>query len=198
MGGLAQHRVWIIGALAFEVAHIVPRTTDVGILATGPGPDNAEKVLSRALSEAHPERIVAVGLCGGLSPKASVASLAIPSEIVASHDTAPIVPWSWPDLKAQGRLVTTSQVVATPADKARLYEQTGADWVDMETYYWAQAAQRHHIPVTVVRVVVDGWLDYLPQWRRMASWPSLLTLASHSFRARSHLRRVARWMLCAS
>jgi len=55
-----------------------------------------------------------------------------------------------------GCLVSAPEIVATPADKARLYRDTGAVAVDMESAAIVGAAAAAGLPWLVLRGVSDG------------------------------------------
>ena len=62
----------------------------------------------------------------------------------------------------EGNLLSSSQPIETPADKATAFRNTGAAAVDMESTTVAEIAARHHLPIIAVRVIVDAAADRLP------------------------------------
>ena len=122
---------------------------------------------------------------------------------------------------ACGPLLTASEVVASPRDKAQLGAATGALAVDMESAWVGDVCWRHATPFLAVRAVVDGVGDTLPpvrgrmaaddggRFRRVAPlvvrpWllPRLLRLARAASLARASLTAfvaafAAGWASCA-
>lgn len=187
----------VVGAMAFELAGLVPRdSTELRRIVTGTGPVKARAGLERALSGGVPQRIIALGLCGGLSPGEAPGSVAVPEEIVSREGKRAVGCAPWPGLENSGRLVTVDSPVSTPSEKAGLRAVTGADWVDMESYVWADMAEEYGVPFTVLRVVVDGWNESLPNVNSPRTWSSALSLPQKSFYARKILHQAARSILC--
>jgi len=62
-----------------------------------------------------------------------------------------------------GRLLTTPKAVGTEADKAMLFQRTGAVAVDMESLAIAEVARARQVPFIAVRVIVDSAGDTLPR-----------------------------------
>ncbi|PSR21526.1 MAG: hypothetical protein C7B45_10430 [Sulfobacillus acidophilus] len=166
-------------------------------MVTGAGPERAGDGLEAALKESRPNHIVAIGLCGGLNPADPIGAYAIPEELVAGYDDAVYACAPWPGVKAHGRLLSVGKLAATPQEKSRLRALHHARWVDMETFAWASVAERHGIPLTAIRVIVDGAWDYIPTWRVRKSWASVLTLVAHAWVAHRRLRAIGPRILCA-
>jgi nucleoside phosphorylase len=190
--GQAAENLLVVAALRFESISSKQWHTVV----TGAGPERARSGLEAVLNRIHPDHILAVGLCGGLNPVDAIGAYAIPTELVAGYDYGVYACAPWPGITAQGRLVSVCKLAATPEEKARLREQHNARWVDMETFAWASVAAAQGIPLTVIRVIVDGARDYIPSWQVRKSWGSALTLAMHALLARRRLRAIAPRILC--
>jgi nucleoside phosphorylase len=185
--------VLVIAALRYEALGV----RGCRVVVTGPGPERAQRGLQRALRELKPERMVAIGLCGGLSPGETIGSCAVPAEVVSEYAEGRYRCAPWPGIAQAGRLVSVNQVAADPHVKEMLHERYQARWVDMETFAWAQVAAEEGVPLTVVRVVVDAATDYLPTWRVRQSWSSVLDVVAHGWTARRTLSTIVRRMLCA-
>jgi adenosylhomocysteine nucleosidase len=56
----------------------------------------------------------------------------------------------------QGKILHTEMVLASPADKSRLFLTTAALAVDMETAGVARAAAEHGLPWLAIRAIVDA------------------------------------------
>jgi hopanoid-associated phosphorylase len=115
----------------------------------------------------------------------------------------------------EGRLAGLDLPLATPGDKARLWRDSGACAVDMESHVAAAAARRHGVPFAACRVVLDpswrsvppcalvamrddGRTALLPLLRCLAGAPGelgpLCALALDARRARRGLRQARIWL----
>jgi adenosylhomocysteine nucleosidase len=156
------------------------------------------------------EALVSFGLAGGLAPGLRPGALIVPSEVIVGRERFATDP-------ALSQLLggTTTHtlfggdaVVATTADKQRLYQTTGAVAVDLETGIVARAAVGHGVPFAVLRAICDPAERALPPaaltaldargvigtWRVLASvaahpgqLPALLALAADAAAARRSL-----------
>jgi len=132
---------------------------------SGVGPRRAG-LASRRLLEKGATALLSWGSAGGLSPKLSPGSLILPKIIVASDRSVYHADPSWHKdlcdrLRGQvefhtGPLAESATVVQTSAEKAILFQQTGAIGVDMESAAVAAVAQEARVPFVAVRVVADS------------------------------------------
>ena len=83
------------------------------------------------------------------------------------------------------RVVTTDQLAATPDARRALHAQCHAQLVDLETWWFVEAARALGVAVTVIRGVSDGADRRLPSW--------LGTLVDETGRTRPG---TAAWRLC--
>lgn len=113
-----------------------------------------------------------------------------------------------------GPLLTTPEVVCEPAQKARLFRETGALAVDMESAAVGVVARLHGVPFMVLRVVADtateelpmllqsiassqplgpfSWVTWLPLACVPTAWPGLVRLGRRYRVARQVLKSCAR------
>lgn len=168
-----------------------PRVFLWGVTGIG---DRAEAGLSALLERHRPSAVLGVGFCGGLRDSAGCGHVAVPAEVVSDRGGDPVALRVGP--RARGRMVSVARVAADPEEKARLARRFGADYVDQESYGWALAAARFGLPLTVVRVVLDGPGDVLPTWHRPASWPSAALLPVRAFAVRRILGEAGTQVLC--
>jgi adenosylhomocysteine nucleosidase len=108
-----------------------------------------------------PALVASAGVCGALSPALREGALVVPEVVVcatgerfAAGRVAPLVP--------SGTLLCAGELVESPSDKARLWIETGALAVDLESgpiLHWARAAG---VPAAVVRAVADTARDAVP------------------------------------
>jgi adenosylhomocysteine nucleosidase len=98
--------------------------------------------------------VVSAGACGALAPELAVGDLVVP-EVVVDRGGG-----RWPTarvrrLAAGGTLLSVDEVVETPAQKSRLWLETGARAVDMESAVILTWAVERGAPGAVVRAVSD-------------------------------------------
>jgi adenosylhomocysteine nucleosidase len=115
--------------------------------------------------------VVSAGVCGALDPALPPGALICP-ERVQTSDGADyhLVDRCHRDRLAAGcaatihggMLVGTREIVAGPADKARLRRRTGAAAVDMESAAIVGAAAAAGLPWLVLRGVSDGAVESVP------------------------------------
>jgi len=127
---------------------------------------------ARALLDAGASALASWGMAGGLDPALAAGAIFLPSEIVDLDGICVMTTRHWRERLsaavsshhpvACGRLLTSTRAIASVADKAALFAQTGAAAVDMESLAVAQAAQARELPFIAVRVIIDGAGDALP------------------------------------
>jgi adenosylhomocysteine nucleosidase len=174
-------RVGIVCALAVEARHLGPTTprpealaslADGTLLAVSGMGGSAAGLSARALIEAGASALASFGLAGGLDPALAAGAIFLPSEVLAPNG-APIAtarPWrerlsvalAAHRPLAQGRLLSCPRAIATVAQKAALFRETGAAAVDMESLAVAEVATAQQLPFIAVRVIVDSAQDTLP------------------------------------
>jgi adenosylhomocysteine nucleosidase len=163
--------------------------------------------------------LVSLGLAGGLAPGLRPGTLIVPSEVIVGTKR-----FATDSALSQLLGGTTGQVllggdavIATAADKQRLYQATGAAAVDLESADVARTATFHGVPFAVLRAICDPAERALPPaaltaldasgtigtWRVLGSvaahpsqLPALLALAMDAAAARrslvSRVRQIAR------
>lgn len=114
----------------------------------------ASELEGRVGAARRPSLVLSAGACGALSPALAVGDLVIPDVVLtpagARHPVA-----SRADLTRAGALLSVTDVVETPAAKARLWLATGALAVDMESAVILAWAEARGLPAAVVRAVAD-------------------------------------------
>jgi len=128
------------------------------ILVTGIGGKRAGDSVSRRLASGkRPGLVLTCGFAGGLNPAHPLGRVLFDSE------GAPEWVQRWVSSGAvPGRFVHSDRVVVTAAEKARLYRETGADAVEMESSVIVRLCRECGIPVTVLRVISDTAGEDLP------------------------------------
>jgi adenosylhomocysteine nucleosidase len=124
----------------------VLEVTSVGLQASG--------LASRVARCRAPAVVVSAGVCGALSPALGEGALVVPELVVTARGerfaTAPL-----PTLAASGTLCCTAALVQTASDKTRLWVETGAVAVDLESGPILAWARDVGGAAAVVRAVSD-------------------------------------------
>jgi adenosylhomocysteine nucleosidase len=105
--------------------------------------------------------VISAGVCGALAPHLRRGDLVVP-ETVMTPDGARLPTPAWPGLNRGGTLLTVRSVVDTPAAKARLWLETGALAVDMESSSILAWGAARGLPALVVRAVADTAREAVP------------------------------------
>jgi adenosylhomocysteine nucleosidase len=105
--------------------------------------------------------VVSAGVCGALAPHLSRGDLVIPETILTLEGTR-LTTDAWPGLSRAGTLLTVRRVIEAPADKARLWLESGALAVDMESATILTWARARDLPVVAVRAVADTAREAVP------------------------------------
>lgn len=134
----------------------------------GPGPVRVTAVLATLLAVQRPG-IISFGCAGGLNPGLAPGSCVVATGVLTPAGVIAADP-AWtrallerlPDARA-GLLAATDLPLAASGAKARLWRDSGACAVDMESHAAAREAQRHGLPFAACRVVLD------PAWRDIPS-----------------------------
>ena len=98
--------------------------------------------------------VISAGACGALAPALAAGDLVIPEVVVDAAGRR------WPAaalrrLTAAGTLLTVGEVVETSGQKSRLWLETGARAVDMESAAIMAWAAERGVPAAVIRGVSD-------------------------------------------
>jgi adenosylhomocysteine nucleosidase len=105
--------------------------------------------------------LISFGVAGGLAPHLKPGTCVIGTQII-DDDATRATDARWAQRLARlipgsvcGAIAGVSEPIAHSDDKRRLYKETGALAVDMESHIVAEAAARHRVPLAAIRVVVD-------------------------------------------
>ena len=121
------------------------------VVGIGPGAGHLRERLDH---EPKASLVVSAGACGGLAPDLAPGDLVVP-EVVLGTAGARYVTDAVPGVVRRGTLLSTGELVPSPAAKARLWMETGAQAVDMESAAIVRWARDRALDVTVVRAVAD-------------------------------------------
>lgn len=140
-------------------------------VCTGEGETAAERGVATLLDERLADRMVIIGVSGGLCPSLEPGSLIAGRSVMRDGiaapgpDTALLSAVLRLDGVTEGTLVTTREILVTASSKAdalRTVEGDGPAAVDLETYGYATAAARTGIPWVAVRAICDTASEDLP------------------------------------
>jgi len=134
------------------------RSGALEILCVGLG---ASRLEERARDVDRPSLVISAGVCGALAPHLRRGDLVVP-ETVVTPEGARLSTHAWPGLSRAGTLLTIRNVVDTPAAKARLWMETAALAVDMESSIILAWAEARGLPALVVRAVADTAREAVP------------------------------------
>ena len=121
------------------------------LVCVGPRAGHLE---SRAARMTPPALVVSAGVCGALSPGLAAGDLVVP-EAVLGPTGARYATVEVGGLARAGTLATVTEVVTTPAAKARLWMATTALACDMESAAILEWARARGVPAAVIRGVAD-------------------------------------------
>jgi adenosylhomocysteine nucleosidase len=229
----------VVAALEFEARSLGRASRRAGLCALGDGSllrvsgvggDNAARA-ARELVAAGAGALLSWGVAGALDPALTCGAVLLPAEILCPGTGAAALPLqrfatcrSWRERVAaalqvhatvtSGALLTSALPVAAAKLKARMFQETRAVAVDMESAAVARVAAEHQLPFITLRVILDSATVSLPAsvmrtlepanarrtgvWRAWAllsapaDWGALLRLAAAYRLARRVLHDCAR------
>jgi adenosylhomocysteine nucleosidase len=139
------------------------RRLGVPVVVGGGTAAGASVVVSRAVAEGA-SGLVSFGLAGGLDPAARPGLLLVPTSVLCGgqwHDADPGL-MTWLGGATPHRLLAADAPAVSAADKRRLWQETGATALDLETGAVVRAAAAHRLPFAVLRAVCDPAEQGLP------------------------------------
>lgn len=224
-----RRRIAVVAALAMErtcLDSLVGSGSGslVDLHQSGIGRDNARRT-ARAALDGGAAGMISWGFAGGLEWGLAAGTVLLPGRLLGGEGREISVDAPWQArlvaaLEARfqlhtGDLLEVDRVLATPAQKARSRESSGAVAVDMESATLAETAGERGVPFVAVRVVADGPADALPprveRWidvagnhrlspaldaaLRPAQWRALITMGHRYRKARRTLIALARQLV---
>jgi len=115
----------------------------------------AAYLAARAAGWRRPALVLAAGACGALAPSLAVGDLVVPEAVRTESGTTYATAAAAP-LQRAGTILSVSEVVATAAEKARLWLASNAVAVDMESAVIIEWARAEGLRAAVVRAVSDA------------------------------------------
>jgi adenosylhomocysteine nucleosidase len=146
--------------------------TAISVSQSGQGALNAARAAQAAVQQGA-TALMSVGVAGGLVAELSAGDVVIPDAVIDAESGRQFecsTPWAEAmrlQLRelgdaASGRLLSVSDVLVTPAEKANAATRFGALACDMESAAVAAVAQEHQTHFAAVRVISDALADELP------------------------------------
>ncbi|MGH8533078.1 MAG: purine phosphorylase [Gammaproteobacteria bacterium] len=169
----------IVTALAAEARCIakapgsVPGLTRLGdtlLYVSGIGQARARQAAETLVAQGA-RSLLSWGTAGALAAVLQPGDVIVPDTILVSDAPFPVDAAWRARLAARlaehltlhtGAMLHTAEAIATPDEKRRLFERTGALAVDMESAAVAQVARRAGVPFAVLRAIVDSQTTVIP------------------------------------
>ncbi len=124
---------------------------------TGMGRRNAVEGVRKAIAQVQPKRVITSGFAGGLNPKMKFGTIVYDEDFEAGFGS---------QLEQAGAVRATfychRRVAITAAEKAALWQATGADAVEMESSVIRNICREQKIPSATIRVISDDAGQDLP------------------------------------
>jgi len=140
----------------------------IAVVLSGVGQKNAEDAANKLIDVFEPKAICSAGYAGGLSARLKRFNICVPEQVIRESDGETLdlsesIPRKISPMLGKLTLITVNDVVETTKQKRTLYERTGAEIVDMETFAVADVCRCHNVPFFSFRVVLDAVEDQIPK-----------------------------------
>lgn len=133
---------------------------------SGVGVKRARKGTSFIIQKFKPTLIISAGFGGALSPGLKVGDIVIGEWVLSLKKNEKITLLSdVPHLEhdfTKGGILTENRFISDPIEKKKLFEESGALTVDMETWGVTEAALKNDIKVMSIRSISDECDETLP------------------------------------
>jgi adenosylhomocysteine nucleosidase len=136
---------------------------------------------ARQLVRSGARALISWGMAGGLDPTLAAGTLMLPEAVISPEGRLFLTTADWRQRVREalgaghpvcgGRLLTSREALASAADKARAFRETGAVAVDMESSAIAEVAAAERLRFLAVRAIVDTAADTVPRAALAAAAP---------------------------
>ncbi len=131
---------------------------DIVATTMGVGMTRATHAAERMLALGNVDRMVVIGICGGIDMALPIGHVITPEVVVDGATRTEYRPPAWEPIEARGRIVTYDDFDAEMRVMGELQQQ-GFAAVDMETAAVAAVCDRHACPYAVFRAISDNATD---------------------------------------
>jgi adenosylhomocysteine nucleosidase len=149
----------IITGLTAEARLAAP----LGLARAGGGTPHGAALAAEHLVANGAAALISFGVAGGLNPVLPPGTIVIPARIITPDRTYEADPALTARLGGPRHILFAgAAIIVTRAEKARLFEETGADAIDLESGAVAAVATRHTLPFAAIRAILDPSSETLP------------------------------------
>lgn len=137
--------------------------SDVAILVTGIGRQNAERCVREFLANNSPRLVLTCGFAGGLNPDLKLGDVVFELSDSELRTPNPELQAKLPAAGAKSAKFFCADRIATAvAEKRKLRAETGADAIEMESAAIHAVCRERGIPCATIRVISDTANEGLP------------------------------------
>ena len=131
------------------------------ILITGIGHQNANEMVREAFAANLPSLVLTCGFAGGLNPKLKSGDVVF-GLVESAVSLQQLATRLFAAGAKEAKFFCSRHFVVTAAEKQKLYDQSGADAVEMESEVIHTLCRKHGIPSATIRVILDTATEDLP------------------------------------
>jgi len=135
------------------------------LVGVGGGLPAGARTAAERLAEEGATALISFGLAGGLDPALMPGALLVPASVLFGgrrYHADPRTMNALSGIRVMS-LLAGEAIVATAAEKGRLWQETGAAAVDLESGAVAEVAEERGIPFAMLRAVCDSGRRDLPR-----------------------------------
>ena len=167
---MSAHEPFVVVAVGLDFEAQLARDEGVAKVCCGRGSEMAVALATAAGPGCR--GIISFGIAGGLDPQLRPGTPIVASSVIGANGVRIALPTDerWSRLLLQSRpnavhapILGVDAAVMEARDKLRLFRQTGAAAVDMESHIAASIAGSHGLPFAVLRVVADPARQRIPE-----------------------------------
>jgi adenosylhomocysteine nucleosidase len=133
---------------------------EVVLVCGGIGAESARRAAEAVIAIYAPSLVYSVGFAGALDPGIKAGSVVRPAQVINAGDGSRV------NLSGGDGILVSFASVASPAQKAKLRESFGAQFVDMEAAAVARAAEARGVEFAVVKAISDEFDFTFPAMER--------------------------------
>lgn len=158
---MGEGRVLVVTAMRSEAKPLRKAApAGVDVVVTGMGTRLAADATSAALDAAGYERVVMIGIAGGVGPSVTVGDLVVPELVLDHLSGEELRPHRFGPVVPRGLLHTSDELIQEPAAVAALVAR-GVVGLDMETAAVGRVCRDRGVPWSVFRGISDH-AEHLP------------------------------------